>query len=422
MTTIIPYSLRNRAAATQNGASPAGSMAGGTGDDTLQGGDGNDLLEGGAGRDTINGGGGDDLIFGHTQADPGGSTAPDLLSGDAGADTIIGAGGDDVIFGGAGNDSLAGGAGDDVIYGEGGADTMLGGAGNDQFVVTDALDVVIEAPGEGSADTVYVGVNGYVNGANIEIIRLYNLALGVFGGSSDEQIVANPGAGSILFGQGGDDVLWGSGFDDNLSGGSGSDTLRGGAGNDTMNGGDGVDIFVVQQLGDVLVETATGGYDTAYVTVNGYIMPESGGAFAAYVEVAYLAGTATVLNGSNSGENLVANPTAGSVLAGFGGNDILWGSDFGDSFTGGTQDDVIYSYGGADAIRFVESNWGWDQVSDFAPGAGDRLVFSVASGVTGFGQLNVSDNGVNTTVLFGGNEITLYGYVGLGVGDCQFIG
>jgi Ca2+-binding RTX toxin-like protein len=51
-----------------------------------------------------------------------------------------------------------------------------------------------------------------------------------------------------------DDEIYGLGGDDILAGHGGDDYLDGGAGADTMGGGDGDDTYVVDQLGDVIVE------------------------------------------------------------------------------------------------------------------------------------------------------------------------
>ncbi len=404
------------------GAGGADSILGGTGNDTLDGGAQNDTLMGEAGRDLINGGDGHDSIWGNTQIAPTGSSDGDTLSGDDGNDSVVGADGADVLFGGAGNDTLRGNAGADSIYGGAGNDSMVGGTGNDHFVVLNLGDIAVENAAAGD-DTSWVGISGWTNGAEIEIVRMFDSAASVTGSGSNEQIVANAGlgAGSVLNGAGGDDVLWGSAFADTLDGGGGNDIFRGGAGADSMIGGLGVDIFVVEELGDVIVEAVGGGFDTAYITVDNYVLPESGGAFAANLEVAYLAGTAVFLNGSSSGENMVANPTAGSVLAGFGGNDILYGSNFGDSFTGGTGGDQLNGYGGADQFRFVEAAWGQDIIWDFASAQGDKLVFSAASGVTAFGQLTQGTQGGWLLLSFGGNSILLNGVTGITAADVVFV-
>ena len=424
-------------------------LIGGAGLDTLLGGAGDDTLAGGMGRDSIGGGAGDDTLSlrnGEAADNVDGGAGVDLLdlsalttdiavvdltggtwstSAAMGSTTlahvenVTGGAGADYINGDAGNNLLTGNAGDDVLNGQDGADTVAGGQGHDTYAVDQAGDVVVEAPGEGQ-DQLFVGFDGYVMAANVEIGRLFGTATMLSGNDGDEQLVANARIGSSLFGMGGDDVLWGSELGDRLDGGAGSDTIRGGAGPDTMIGGDGVDIYVVNDLGDQMIETGTGGYDTAYVTVNGYTMPASDNAFAAFIEVAYLAGTATSINGSSSGENLVANPTAGSLLLGLGGNDILWGSDFADTIAGGTQDDLIYTYGGADRVQFLERDWGWDQIADFTPGEGDRLVFAAASGVTSFGQLTTFVGPTNTDVFFGANRITLYNYTSLNAADMLF--
>lgn len=73
-----------------------------------------------------------------------GSDAPDTLAGAAGDDSLAGLGSADLLWGGEGADLLDGGSG---------ADLMEGGAGDDTYVVDEAGDAVVEAPGEGS-DTV----------------------------------------------------------------------------------------------------------------------------------------------------------------------------------------------------------------------------------------------------------------------------
>ncbi|WP_371036354.1 VCBS domain-containing protein [Rhodosalinus sp. FB01] len=140
---------------------------------------------------------------------------------------VEGSDADDILLGAAANDSLTGLDGDDQLDGGGGADTMDGGAGDDSFVVDDALDVVLEAAGEGS-DTVEASVD-YVLAVGAEIEALVS-------GGSGLTLTGNEVAQAVT-GDAGDNALNGAGGDDTLSGGAGADTLDGGAGSDTLYGG-----------------------------------------------------------------------------------------------------------------------------------------------------------------------------------------
>ena len=69
-------------------------------------------------------------------------------------------------------------------------------------------------------------------------------------------------ANDTLRGVAASDVLQGLGGNDTLSGGVGNDTLHGGTGADSMVGGLGNDLFTVDDVGDVVVETVGEGIDT----------------------------------------------------------------------------------------------------------------------------------------------------------------
>ena len=77
-----------------------------------------------------------------------------------------------------------------------------------------------------------------------------------------------------LFGLGGNDTLNGGDGNDSLFGGAGNDWINGQVGNDIMDGDTGNDTFVVNSLGDVVVEAAGagGGTDTVQAWVNGYTL------------------------------------------------------------------------------------------------------------------------------------------------------
>jgi Ca2+-binding RTX toxin-like protein len=141
-------------------------------------------------------------------------------------DIIYGLGGDDALSGDRGADTLDGGAGSDTLDGGAGDDLMLGGAGDDVYVVNSSGDVVEDVPDDG-VDTVLSAVD-FALGADLD-----NLTLTGLRGAS--------GTGNSLH-----NVLLGN---------AGFNTLDGRAGADTMSGGEGRDSYVVDDLGDLVIET-----------------------------------------------------------------------------------------------------------------------------------------------------------------------
>lgn len=115
-----------------------------------------------------------------------------------------------------GSDPSRTGSTTDVLLGGPGADRMLGGEGNDLYEVTEAGDLVIEAPGQG-IDTVFA----YVNYQLPDHVEVLSMAFGtqVYG-------VGNAGDNTIL-------------------GNAQANVIQGGAGYDVLVGGAGADLFVV---------------------------------------------------------------------------------------------------------------------------------------------------------------------------------
>src|SRR5262245_21475610 len=233
----------------------------------------------------------------HTVAFGGGEIRGQLvcIATDSG-ETVNGTTGNDILPGLGGVDFIQGFAGDDRLDGGTGADTMAGGLGNDTYVVDNVGDVVIESASEGT-DTVISQISSYTRGADVE-----NLTLQGLGDSF--------GAGNALV-----NVITGDFYDNVLSGMEGADTMIGGGGNDA---------YFVDNAGDVVTETAGGGTDTIYSTIN-YILP-------AEVEVLALLGSADLQGFGNSATNIISGNSGSNTIDGGVGVDVMYGGAGNDSY------------------------------------------------------------------------------------------
>jgi Ca2+-binding RTX toxin-like protein len=210
---------------------------------------------------------------------------PQTLTGTAGNDVFTGGRGNDTLSGLAGNDQLTGGEGNDLLDGGTGTDTMTGGTGNDTYVVDNTGDVVTENLNEGT-DTVQSFIT-YTLGANVENLTLMGTG-------------RNAGIGNAL--------------NNVLTGNSGANLLDGQAGADQMTGGTGDDLYMVDNLGDVVIEQAGEGTLDRVSSVVTYSL-------SANVENLALIGTAAINGTGNSSDNVLTGNSAENVLTGLAGND-----------------------------------------------------------------------------------------------------
>ncbi len=165
------------------------SMSGGAGRDTIIGSGGDDSLDGGSGADSLVGGLGNDryvvddtgdivVEYASQGTDGVNSSISYTLAANfenltlTGAAAINGVGNElaNYLTGNGAANRLDGGAGNDTLVGGLGADTLVGGSGNDDYVVDDALDVVVESAGEGT-DTLQSSLS-YILQANFENLTL----------------------------------------------------------------------------------------------------------------------------------------------------------------------------------------------------------------------------------------------------------
>lgn len=213
-------------------------------------------------------------------------TIPNLvLTGTASHDVLTGGAGHDQLFGLAGSDTLNGAAGHDLLDGGAGNDTMVGSTGNDTYVVDAPGDVVTESANEGT-DTVQTSLLAYTLGANVENLMLTGTGPSV-------------GIGNALSNQ--------------LTGDSGANLLDGRGGADTMAGGAGNDVYMVDQVGDAVIEAINEGIDTVSSSVT-YSL-------GAYVENLILTGSAVINATGNELDNTLTSNSAANVLMGLAGND-----------------------------------------------------------------------------------------------------
>ncbi|WP_285719540.1 calcium-binding protein, partial [Pelosinus sp. IPA-1] len=342
-------------------------ITGNSGNNVLAGGLGADTMIGGLGNDTYvvdnigdviveNAGEGTDTVYSNLASYTLGSNLENMIL--YGTDNINGVGNDlnNVITGNSGNNVLSGGLG---------ADTLIGGLGNDTYVVDDVGDVIVENAGEGT-DTVYSNLTTYTLGANLENLILY-------------------GTGNIN----------GTGNEVNnvLTGNSGNNTLDGGLGADTMIGGLGNDTYVVDNIGDVVVENAGEGIDTVLSSI-AYTL-------GANVENLTLTGTANINGVGNDFNNVITGNSGNNVLAGGLGADTMIGGQGNDTYVVDNIGDVIVENAG-EGTDTVYSN-----LASYTLGSNlENLI------LYGTGNISGTGNELNNVIIANSGNDNLYGGAG----------
>ncbi|MDH5336384.1 MAG: putative Ig domain-containing protein [Nitrospira sp.] len=299
---------------------------GGTGnvlDNILTGNSAANILAGGAGNDTYVIGMGDTVV---EQANEGLDTVQSDQSYALGIHveylTLTGV----AALQGTGN------ALDNVLTGNGSMSFLAGGAGNDTYVLK-GLEIVTESAGQG-IDTVMTA-QSYQLGSHVEHLTLLD---------SDRSLIGNRLSPVSI------DAI-GNELENTLTGNRGVNRLDGGVGADVMRGKAGNDTYVVDDAGDVVVETTVAGIDTVESAIS-YTLTD-------HVEDLLLTGMGATSGTGNQLDNRIVGNSAGNVLDGAGGNDRLEGGAGGDTY--------LFGHGS-----------GWDRVID--SGVGD--VIQLKAGIT----------------------------------------
>ncbi len=189
------------------------------------------------------------------------------------------------------------------------------------------------------------------------------LGVTIVGDETDETLTGTEFSDSIR-GWAGNDILFGLGGDDLLVGDFGNDVLDGGTGADALYGGMGNDSYVVDNIGDFIVEDKNAGTDVVFSSVDYRL--------SAHVENLFfnVPDSAAITGFGNNRNNVMQGNALDNVFYAGGGNDQLSGGDGNDLLIGYSGDDILRGDTGNDVLR---GGAGYDQM-DGGIGA-DRYLF-----------------------------------------------
>jgi len=359
----------------------------------ITGNDGNNILDGGLGSDTLIGGAGNDIYIVDRLTDKVVENANEgvdeiqsfvtyslaalpnvenlTLRGSANIDGT----------GNAASNVIQGNSGNNILDGGQGADNLIGGNGNDTYIVDDALDVVDEGTGNGT-DLVIASLSFNLSGANV-FGNVENLTLTGIGNFS--------GTGNAL-----GNVITGNSGNNTLDGASGNDTLDGGLGADTLIGGIGNDTFIVDNVGDAVIENVgEGTSDLVKSSISFTLVP------LVNVENLTLLGASNIDGTGNDLDNVIIGNAGVNILDGGIGNDTLDGGIGADKLIGGAGDDT-----------YIVDNAGDQIIENAAQGTADlvksSISFSLATlanveNLTLTGAANISGVGNDSANVITGN-------------------
>ncbi|HMX15503.1 MAG TPA: hypothetical protein PKD29_01555, partial [Rhodocyclaceae bacterium] len=170
---------------------------------------------------------------------------------------------------------------------------------------------------------------------------LYNMEFLYFASGTDKLDLTTyfspaPGSGGqSITGTSGDDSLAGGTTNDTISGLAGNDTLDGGGGADSLAGGVGDDLYIVNNAGVNVAESADEGTDTVDTSLASFSL-----AAVANVENLTYTGTAGFTGTGNDVDNSLSGGSGNDFLSGAGGNDRIVSNGGNDTLAGGAGEDT----------------------------------------------------------------------------------
>lgn len=302
-------------------------LKGGTGADKLYGEDGDDRLEGEAGSDILGGGKGNDTLVG--------GDGFNIMSGDEGDDSLVGGNDDDLMAGGADKDVLKGGIGHDTLIGGSGADTLDGGAGIRDMVSYEGSNaaVVVRLEDTSGGATEQTAKGGHAAG---DVLSGFEQVLG----SDHGDYIVGSSIDNVLMGGKGDDFLAGGDGNDDLIGGAGDDTINGGVGDDRIWGDTGNDTILASWGRDTVYGGSgsdTYSFATSASSVSIDLASNKHTGFAAETQLYQIENIT-----AGSGDDTLRGTIYANILDGGDGNDLLIAtSGAGDRLIGGAGADTV---------------------------------------------------------------------------------
>ena len=434
------------------GNSAANVLDGGAGDDTLVGGQGDDTYFVDSVFDVVTESVGEGIDTVQRSYDSGNALAANVENLTLTGTTALHANGNDL------DNVIRGNSVANIIDGQVGADTMIGSDGNDAYLVDNVNDVVVENANEGVRDVVLSSVS-YTLAANVEELWLDGTAvINATGNGQDNTLMGNSAA-NVLNGAVGADAMWGGSGDDTyvvdnvndvaienlnegtdtvqssvtytlaanveslaltgtsainatgnalnntLTGNSAANVLNGGAGVDVMFGGTGDDTYVVDSVGEAVIEAANEGNDTVQSSV-GYSL-------SANVENLTLTGIDSIAGIGNILNNIIIGNSAVNVLDGGVGADTMIGGASDDTYVVDNVGDVV-AEAVSEGTDVVNASISYTLGSNL-----ENLVLSGAAAINATGNslnnvlvgnsaINVLDGGAGADTMIGGQGNDTY--------------
>ena len=336
-------------------------ITGNSGSNVLDGGYGADLMIGGNGNDRYIVFDFGDVVVEGSGLDSGTDMVTSIVSYTLGANlenlALSGTG----PINGTGNDAnnlITGNGSSNVLDGGLGVDLLIGGAGNDDYIIDDASEI-----NQATQDAGYDSVRSSVT---------YTL------GAQQENLLLTGTATIDGIGNGGDNTIYGNAANNTLDGSAGNDWLIGGTGNDTLVGGAGDDTYLVESVGDVVVEGSglNSGIDIVY-SLTSYVL-------GANIENLRLFASAAIDGIGNSGNNVITGNVYDNLIDGGFGADTLQAGDGNDTVVYDATDGVIDGGAGIDLLTLT----GPAQVLDLVTG----------SNLAGFESIDLNNGGYTLQV------------------------